>query len=70
MMIYLIVSICHMQNWHSIVGNATRIGIVEFDEDWFPFQFDNMKNPYETEGTLSEDEVGEDDDDGVLDTWV
>lgn len=54
----------------SIGGHTIKIEITEFDEEWFPFQFDNVKNPFETEKTSSKEEDGEDDDDGISDTWV
>lgn len=37
-------------------GNRIKIGITEFDEDWFPFSFDNAKNPYENDETLDEED--------------
>ncbi|CAH1429139.1 unnamed protein product [Lactuca virosa] len=49
----------------SLMGTLTRIGIIEFDEDWFPFNFDPVSNPYEEE--LVDDTESED---GISDTWI
>ncbi|KAL4578929.1 hypothetical protein LXL04_015061 [Taraxacum kok-saghyz] len=46
-------------------GKTLSIGITEFDEDWWPFRFDPSKDFYEEEL-----ESGEEDDDGMSDTWI
>ncbi|CAH1452202.1 unnamed protein product [Lactuca virosa] len=48
----------------SIDGELTKIGIIEFDEDYFPFRFNSVTNPYESEDENDETE------DGVSDTWM
>ncbi|CAH1434669.1 unnamed protein product [Lactuca virosa] len=54
----------------SVGSNTTKIRITEFDEDWFPFQFDIVKNPYAIEGLVGENKEQEEDDaDGASDTW-
>ncbi|CAH1432198.1 unnamed protein product [Lactuca virosa] len=56
----------------SFEGELIKLGIIEFDEDWFPFKFDPNEDYYEKEepsevgGTDEED----DDEDGVSDTWM
>ncbi|KAL4566368.1 hypothetical protein LXL04_030483 [Taraxacum kok-saghyz] len=46
-------------------GKSMNIGITEFDEDWWPFRFDPSKDFYEDES-----ESGEEEDDGISDTWM
>lgn len=50
----------------SVYGNVMSVGIIEFDEDWFPFCFDSPSNPYESEEDDEEDEESE----GVSETCV
>ncbi|CAH1445526.1 unnamed protein product [Lactuca virosa] len=52
-------------------GELIKLGIIEFDEDWFPFKFDPSEDYYEK----GDDEVGEydeedDEDEGISDTWI
>lgn len=47
------------------MGTLTKIGIIEFDEDWFPFNFDLVSNPYEEESVDDTES-----DDGISDTWI
>lgn len=47
-------------------GRCIKIGIIEFDEEWFPFKFDPQEKFSES------DEEGDDevDVDAVSDTWI
>lgn len=56
----------------SFEGELIKLGIIEFDEYWFPFKFDPNEDYYEKE-ELSEDggtDEENDDEDGISDTWM
>ncbi|KAI3497060.1 hypothetical protein L1887_39441 [Cichorium endivia] len=48
-------------------GKNLKVGVVEFDEDWYPFRFEPLTEDDNLES--SEDEMDEDSD-GISDTWV
>ncbi|CAH1452310.1 unnamed protein product [Lactuca virosa] len=47
----------------------TKVGVVEFDEDWFPFQFDSSKNFYEGQ-SCDEEGASSEDEEGISETWM
>ncbi|CAH1445011.1 unnamed protein product [Lactuca virosa] len=49
-----------------------KMGIIEFDEDWYAFKFDPNDDFYKKDELCveDEDEEEEDDVDGVSETWV
>ncbi|CAH1431072.1 unnamed protein product [Lactuca virosa] len=51
--------------------NLIKVGLIEFDEDWFPFRFDSSEDYYES-NDVSEDKLNgdEEDDEGISDTWM
>ncbi|CAH1442510.1 unnamed protein product [Lactuca virosa] len=53
-------------------GKVFKIGITEFDEEWFPFRFDTSEDYYEIpDGDDEEDgEYGDEEEDGVSDTYM
>nr|KAJ0195626.1 hypothetical protein LSAT_V11C700343790 [Lactuca sativa] len=55
-----------------IDGRVFKIGIIEFDEDWFPFRFDKSEDYYETqdEGDEEDSEYGNEEEDGISDTYM
>lgn len=53
-------------------GNKSlKVGIIEFDEDWFPFRFDPSEDYYES-NDVRKDEFNEDsdNDEEISDTWM
>ncbi|CAH1418163.1 unnamed protein product [Lactuca virosa] len=56
----------------SIDGRVLKIGITEFDEDWFPFRFDKSEDYYETQDEDDEEvgEYGNEEEDGISDTYM
>lgn len=50
----------------TIGGKVLKLGVIEFDEDWFPFKFDTSAEYYETENDGDEEEEEEDDNEGVF----
>ncbi|CAI9294616.1 unnamed protein product [Lactuca saligna] len=51
----------------AVEGEILKLGIIEFDEDWYPFKFDLDDDFYEKYELCVEDE---DDVDRVSETWV
>lgn len=56
-------------------GEIIKLGIIEFDEDWFPFTFDPSQDYYEKDDESIEDEGEEDieeddEEEGISDTWI
>ncbi|CAH1441469.1 unnamed protein product [Lactuca virosa] len=56
----------------AVEGEILKLGIIELDEDWYPFKFDPDDEFYEKDDLCVEDEDEEEEDnvDGVSDTWV
>ncbi|CAI9265576.1 unnamed protein product [Lactuca saligna] len=56
----------------SCEGKFIKLGIIEFDEDWFPFKFDHSEDYYEKDDLSEVDETDEEneDEEGVSDTWM
>ncbi|CAI9294135.1 unnamed protein product [Lactuca saligna] len=56
----------------AIDGRVLKIGIIEFDEDWFPFRFDKSEDYYETQDEDDEEdnEYGNEEEDGISDTYM
>lgn len=53
------------------MGTMTRIGIIEFHEDWFPFKFDLLSNPYvEDSNAVTYSKEDTKSNDRISDTWT
>lgn len=56
----------------SCEGKFIKLGIIEFDEDWFPFKFDHCEDYYVNDELSEVDATDEENEDkeGVSDTWM